>query len=207
MTIEIRKIACARCKPKAQAPEDKEMKIRDREMVSDEPTPVRKRLVNVSEVIFQLCRLRLFHRRPAARVGAKAFCPPKSPKRRMHCARKIRHPAQSFISLRRPDCRQQGIARCDIRYIRENGRHFRDRAVGCGHQCRDTTERIDGKIVWVGLPAPFDAFGLIGRAMLDRIGYKKVSKSVFYHPIARILRFARRESGCDNIRRCVFFTT
>ena len=81
----------------------------------------------------------------------------------MHHTGKIRHPTQSLISFWRSNCRQQPVARGNIGNVGENGRHLRDRAVSCGHKCRDQTERIDGEIGRINLPAPLDARGLIGK--------------------------------------------
>ena len=51
--MEARKLACARRDPKAKASEDEEMEVRDRRMVSRDPTPVGHMLVNEGKVIGQ----------------------------------------------------------------------------------------------------------------------------------------------------------
>jgi hypothetical protein len=77
----------------------------------------------------------------------------------MNRTRNVRQPAQSLIW--RPNCRQQSTAWVNILDVGEDNRRFGNRTVSLGHKCRDTAERIDGEIGWVGLPASFDAHRLI----------------------------------------------
>ena len=110
-------------------------------------------IVSLPHVLLKSCTPRRHKSAPPARAVQRRDAP----------CRKIRHPAQSLISFWRPNFRQQPMARGNIRDVGEDSRHLRDSTVRRGHKCRDQTERIDGEIARIGLPAPLDAHGLIGK--------------------------------------------
>lgn len=76
------------------------MQIGDTEVFSSDPLSVCDLPVDMSEVVRQLCRCRLFDRADTSGVG-KAFRPPEPAERRMDRTSKLGHPAQDLISFPR----------------------------------------------------------------------------------------------------------